>query len=93
MNKKSVMTLNYDFSRDHNSHFKLHKVLCILKSTSSGSLQDIEGAAGEVKGALGYWNQLISSTKCDNRDISQETTLVYFAVMLKSIDTNSIAQI
>ena len=59
------------FSRDHNSHFKLHKVLCISNSTSLGSLKDIEGATRVVKG-----HQLISSSECDHKDISKETTVV-----------------
>ena len=36
-------------------------VFCIENSTSLGSLQKFEGAAGEFKGALSSWHPLISS--------------------------------
>ena len=59
VNKKRV-------SRDHNCIFiSFIKVLCVSNSTSLGSLQDTDEAAGEVKG-----HQLISSSECDNKDIS-----------------------
>ena len=38
------------------------KVLCIETSTSLGSMQKFDGAAGEFKGALGSRLQLISSS-------------------------------
>ena len=45
-----------------NRFFKSYlKVLIIETSTSLGSLQKFEGAAGELKGALSSWLQLISS--------------------------------
>ena len=36
-------------------------MLCIETSTSLGLLQQFQGAAGEFRGALGYWLQLILS--------------------------------
>ena len=36
-------------------------MLIIEASTYLGSLQRFEGAAGEFKGALGFWHPLISS--------------------------------
>ena len=50
------------FSREPSCIFKCYlEMLCIETSTSLGSLQKFEGAAGEFKGALGSWHPLISS--------------------------------
>ena len=49
-------------SREPNLIFKSYlKVLYIETSTSLGSLQKFEGAAGEFKGAVGSGHPLISS--------------------------------
>ena len=50
------------FSRESNCIFTSYlKVLRIETSTSLGSLQKFEGAAGQFKEVLGSWHPLISS--------------------------------
>ena len=50
------------FSREPGCIFESHfQMLCIETSTSLGSLQKFEGAAGEFMGALGSRHPLISS--------------------------------